>query len=262
MSDRERPAFLPWYKWFPREFSVSEEAAALTLAEEGAVRRLLDHQWTQGSIPANMEQLANLCRVSPKEMAKYWKRVERFFEPAEDPSRLRNADLQRQYETVVQGRKVLSAAGQRGAAARWRGHDVLIKEATTAPWPCKGFRKADADADADADAKHATRGLGMRVFAEVRKARVCTPSPSGPRYHLPADYLKGLDYATRAAIEGVGGPHVIAAAEDDKLPILRPQFADMYVSADADGRGAAEGCLADQQSVARTEVDERADDSR
>jgi hypothetical protein len=53
MSIQTTPAFLAWYKWFPRDFSASEEAANLTLAEEGAVRRLLDHQCVQASIPAD-----------------------------------------------------------------------------------------------------------------------------------------------------------------------------------------------------------------
>jgi hypothetical protein len=95
----------------------------------------------------------------------------------------------------------------------------------------------------------------MRVFAEVRKARVVTPTPSGPRYHLPTDYLKGLDYATRKAIEGVGGGHVIAAAEDERLPILRPQFADMWLSAVQEAVRVADGCSTDHEPAPHPEAD-------
>lgn len=235
MPAQTKPAFLPWYKWYPRDFSASEEAAALTLAEEGAVRRLLDHQWIQGSIPADMEQLADLCRVSAKQMAKLWQRAGRFFAPTDAPSRLCNAGLKSQYESVVQEKELLSAAGHRGAQARWGRHDAPKREAKTSASHGRGRRKAEAEAEAEKP----SRGVGMFIFSELRKARACDLTPNGPRYHLPREYIESLGEATRRAIEGVGGPHIIASAEDDKLPVLRAHFADMYVAAVAAG-GATE----------------------
>lgn len=229
MTRPAKPAFLPWYKWFPRDFSGSEEAAGLSLAEEGAVRRLLDHQWTQGSIPADVEQLAQLCRVTQKEMEKLWKRVGRFFTSTADPARLHNARLAREYESAMQQKAVLSVAGQRGAEVRWGGHNAANGEGMTASYGSARRRKADTDADARG--RKSLRGMGMIVFGELRKARVGTHAPSGMRYHIPPDYLEGLDAPTSRAIEGIGGAHVIASAEDDRLPFLRAQFADMYVAA-------------------------------
>jgi uncharacterized protein YdaU (DUF1376 family) len=48
----------------------------MSLAEEGAYRRLLDYCWLQGSLPNDMAKLAKLCRTTPKHMAEMWPAIE------------------------------------------------------------------------------------------------------------------------------------------------------------------------------------------
>lgn len=228
MASHPKLPYLPWYKWFPRDFAGSEDAAGLTLSEEGAVRRLLDHQWVKGSIPADVGDLANLCRVPVAEMESIWKRISRFFVPIDEPGRLRNERLQRQFASVIEEKALLSAAGSLGAAVRWGGH----REGKAEPMAprVRGYSRSKADTDADANPETPTKGRGMVVFAKLRKARVGTTTPMGIRYHLPPAYLNELDEPTRKTIEAVGGAHIIASTEDDRLPILRAQFAEMYVA--------------------------------
>lgn len=118
MTDNKAPS----YPWYPRDFAADEPVQLMTLAEEGAYRRLLDHQWLHGSIPGDVEALACICKNTPvKEMRKIWARVEPCFVRMEgQPPRYINRKLER----VRQERKAFidkqSESGKRGAEARWR----------------------------------------------------------------------------------------------------------------------------------------------
>jgi hypothetical protein len=86
------------------------------------------------------------------------------------------------------------------------------------------------------DRAHAIdRGAAMHVFADIRSARVGTESPTGTRYHIPREFLEKLGKRELRAVESLGGAHIIAIAPEDKLPVLRAQFAALLNSADAPG---------------------------
>lgn len=80
------------------------------------------------------------------------------------------------------------------------------------------------------DSGQATKGAAMKIFGDIRAARVGSSTPQGTRYHVPREFLESLDKRTHAAIDGIGGAHLIAAADEEKLPILRSQFAEMYLA--------------------------------
>lgn len=117
----------PCYPWYPKDFSADEPVQLMTLAEEGAYRRLLDHQWLHGSVPGEIGSIARICKnVSEREMRKMWPKIEPLFMRMEgQPPRLQNRRLER----VRMERKAFldkqSASGRRGAEARWgrRGED-------------------------------------------------------------------------------------------------------------------------------------------
>jgi hypothetical protein len=260
VARQTKNAFLHWYKWYPRDFAASEEAAALTLAEEGAVRRLFDHQWIHGSIPAELDQLANLCRVSSAEMAMLWKRAGIFFVQTKNPARLSNARLQREYESAIKGKKLLSSAGRRGAARRWGGYEGANGADKASASDSKRLRKPDADADAKTE--NPLKGAGMLVFSKVRNARVAVRTPNGTTYHLPPEFLKGLDDVTRRTIEAVGGGGVVASADGHELRVLRSQFADIYRAAIAEGEAKGKERSTDHESAVQAEVHVTAEDRR
>lgn len=113
-----------YYPWFPRDFSADEAVLPMTLSEEGAYRRLLDHQWLHGSIPVDLGALCGICKnVTPREMKKIWTRVSVCFVPVpDDPTRLYNRRLERQREEVEQRSAKMSRKGKLGAEKRWGSH--------------------------------------------------------------------------------------------------------------------------------------------
>jgi hypothetical protein len=117
-AENKSPA-MPWY---PRDFAADEPVQLMTLVEECAYRRLLDHQWLHGSVPADVTQLARICKnVAPAKMKKLWTVIAPLFpEVSEGAGRLRNRKLER----VRAGRQAYiekqSASGKAGAQARWK----------------------------------------------------------------------------------------------------------------------------------------------
>lgn len=85
----------PWYPWFARDFNADEPVLLMTLEEEGAYRRLLDHQWLHGSIPDDVKALGVICKnTPPARMQKLWAAIAGCF-TASDHGRLVNARLER-----------------------------------------------------------------------------------------------------------------------------------------------------------------------
>ena len=79
-----------------RDFAADEPVILMSLEEEGAYRRLLDHQWSHGSIPDDMKQLAAICKgASVARMKSIWAAVSPCFMPADEPGRLVNQRLER-----------------------------------------------------------------------------------------------------------------------------------------------------------------------
>lgn len=118
----------PAYQWYPRDFPEDEHVKLMSLAEEGAYRRLLDHQWLHESIPADPGQLARVCKNTPlRTFQKMWPAIAPCFVATDDdPTRLINRRLERVRQEADEYHAHQSASGKRGAAARWRdkaGHD-------------------------------------------------------------------------------------------------------------------------------------------
>lgn len=51
----------PWYPWYPSDYARA--TAHLTFAEDSAYRRLLDHYYSTGSLPAIADILLRVCRA-------------------------------------------------------------------------------------------------------------------------------------------------------------------------------------------------------
>lgn len=111
----------PSYPWYAKEALSSTTIMLMTLAEEGAYRRLLDIQWEDGSIPDDIETLARLLRTNTKEVAKIWARVGPcFVQEAGNPGRLVNARLEEVRAAQANYHAGRVASGYRGAEARYK----------------------------------------------------------------------------------------------------------------------------------------------
>jgi uncharacterized protein YdaU (DUF1376 family) len=92
MSRRKSPA----YQWYPSDYLGCEHVQQMTLEAEGAYRRLLDHQWLNGTIPNDIRALARICRnIRPTRMQKLWVMIEPCFVPTDPPTALVNRRLER-----------------------------------------------------------------------------------------------------------------------------------------------------------------------
>jgi uncharacterized protein YdaU (DUF1376 family) len=116
MSENKVPA----YPWYPRDFAADEPVQLMSLEEEGAYRRLLDHQWLHGSIPDDISSLAKICKNIPvRRMKKIWSSIEGCFSPTDEPARLQNRKLERirldRSRFIQQQRE----SGSRGGHKRW-----------------------------------------------------------------------------------------------------------------------------------------------
>lgn len=253
-SERQRCpidlAGFPWYKWFPAKFALSEESGPLSLAEEGAFHRLLDNQWINGSIPSEVEKLALICkRIPDHEMELIWVRLKPLFEPDPNNSgRLVNRDLWNQMNDVSEVSERQARNGRAGARKRWGERnrerdrvpiaalqlsdskvDTETKTTRDSEWVVGGKERGSGERGLD-------KGHAMIVFADLRAARTSSSPPQGQtRYSIPVKLVHSLDDRCRRALEGIGGAHILANAPDDKLPILRAQFAEVFLSAYAVG---------------------------
>jgi uncharacterized protein YdaU (DUF1376 family) len=111
----------PAYQWYPGDFCVDEPVLLMSLEEEGAYRRLLDHQWLHGSVPRDIRQLAAICKgITLARMKRVWQAVGPCFPPSpDDPERLQNRRLERQRVQDQEYRKAMVNSGQAGAQKRW-----------------------------------------------------------------------------------------------------------------------------------------------
>jgi uncharacterized protein YdaU (DUF1376 family) len=111
----------PSYPWYPRDFAADEPVQLMTLAAEGAYRRLLDHQWLHGSVPGELTQMARICKnITVREMQKIWPSIEGCFTRMEgQPPRLQNRRMERVRTERQEFREKRSAAGKKGAEAAW-----------------------------------------------------------------------------------------------------------------------------------------------
>lgn len=87
----------PYFKWFASDMESDEWFQGLTDAEIGYYVRLMNHTWTNGSIPADSTRRCRLFHVHPKTDQAAFKNLSRMFqEDAKDASRLLHGPLQEQ----------------------------------------------------------------------------------------------------------------------------------------------------------------------
>lgn len=60
---------LNWYKWHPKDFMTSNKVLALTWEERGIYRWLLDCQWVEGGIPADLSRCLRMLGNGAKKKA-------------------------------------------------------------------------------------------------------------------------------------------------------------------------------------------------
>jgi len=124
----------PAFPVYTKDFDTDERVLLMDLAEEGAYFRLLRLQWREGSIPADHASLAKILRVPVARVDRLWPALSACFQahPTE-PGRLVNGKTERVREQQRQFLSGKSAAGKKGAVARWGDGTAIAKAVTPVP---------------------------------------------------------------------------------------------------------------------------------
>ncbi len=111
---------LPYYKMYPADFDADENARRLNDTEAGFFLRCLNHGWNNnGSIPANLKELAECLSKRVTYVQMIWKKVGKCFVPhPEDDSRLVNPRQWKEYIAATAKSAANSEAGKLGANAK------------------------------------------------------------------------------------------------------------------------------------------------
>jgi uncharacterized protein YdaU (DUF1376 family) len=82
---------LPYYSMYPSDFDTDEKVRGMTDEEVGFFVRCLNHSWINGSIPADLDELARILQRDSKYVHRVWRRVGRcFVSPIDQQDRLVN----------------------------------------------------------------------------------------------------------------------------------------------------------------------------
>jgi uncharacterized protein YdaU (DUF1376 family) len=111
----------PWYQWYPRDFLSSAHVRAMNYEEKGVYRELLDTQWMEGGIPADLDELCDILQLTRKKFDTIWKKVGRCFEVAiDDPTVLRQAKIEKIRAEMIEASEKKKKAGSEGGKAKAR----------------------------------------------------------------------------------------------------------------------------------------------
>lgn len=156
--------------WFGPDFRGSLKVQAMTWAEQGMYRHLLDLAWENQGLPSDLEEIRGILRLSPQEFAAAWKRIGKCFAPhPDDPERLVN-------ERQEKERGIRASIKQKRLEAGQRGNEVLRAERE---------RIANADANGNTNGAHAGTQSGRLSPSPPPSPSQVPLRPSGPGQDAP-----------------------------------------------------------------------------
>jgi uncharacterized protein YdaU (DUF1376 family) len=122
----------PAYQWYPRDYMSDEAVALMSYEQRGIYRDLLDRQWLEGSIPADLSQLAAILRIPVSRFEKLWPQVSAKFKPAGE-GRLVNTRMEREREKQDAYRELQRQKGISSGRARAKRQPDANHGSTTVP---------------------------------------------------------------------------------------------------------------------------------
>lgn len=128
----------PAFRFYPSDWLVG--TLTMTLAEEGAYLRCINHQWSAGSLPASdVSELARIMRVPEREASKHWARICGKFVLGDD-GQWRNARIETERAKQADYKQAKIDAGRRGGQAKAKqtpstATDLLEQKPSSAATP-------------------------------------------------------------------------------------------------------------------------------
>jgi uncharacterized protein YdaU (DUF1376 family) len=147
----------PAFQWYPKDFESDEVVKLMNLEEIGAYFVLLNHEWLNGSIPADEFLLARLLRVDQETFSRLWPMVSRKFKPRRgNGGRLVNPKMERIRKSQSDRRKRLKKAAEK----RWEDKNTVtekpiidkVSDASASPEHMPGISSSSSPASASPSA--------------------------------------------------------------------------------------------------------------
>lgn len=172
---------LDWYPWYVTDWQTDERARLLDAEAQGCYRALLDHQWMEGSIPADPEMIDALLPRHSKPIGSLWACLADLFESVNgDPTRLVNPKLEKIRAQQVGYIKHQRESGSRGgkASARQRvkrdaeGGKTRRSKPTSEPTskPAQSIEGRVESREEPPNPPPRARGAAMKPFDVIWKA--------------------------------------------------------------------------------------------
>jgi len=106
---------LPYYRWLWRDWRANRKVQRMSWQARGLYRELLDEFWSEGSIPADLDKLADICGCTRGEMEQFWPQIEPSWERIEGG--YRNAKMESQRTSKDAERITKANSGRKGGLA-------------------------------------------------------------------------------------------------------------------------------------------------
>lgn len=118
---------LPWFPFYVDDYLGSEAVCAMNMAARGVYTTMLAKAWRQGSVPADLDQLARVLQMPRRQLEAVWPKVAACWEET-SPGRLTNPRQEAERAKASRDRQRHAEAGALGAEARWQKHGKAIAE--------------------------------------------------------------------------------------------------------------------------------------
>lgn len=170
MSERT----LPYYKWFWQDWRANRKIQRMSYIERGLYRELLDECWAEGSIPNDIDELADICGCPADVMASAWQVLSKCFIEI-DNGRLINEKLHslRTEKDAERAKKALN--GQKGGIAKSLKTQGSVASAKQVPSSCHIEEKIREDKKREDIAP--PNGVAPNIFSDYLKIRKAKKSP-------------------------------------------------------------------------------------
>ena len=122
---------LPYYRWLWKDYRSNRKVQRMSWQARGLYRELLDEFWAEGSLPNDMDELADICGCSLAEMQRFWPEIEQHFH-LDDDGRWVNSKMDAQRTVMDTQRVIKSRAGKSGGIRKSQLKQELVAPASTA----------------------------------------------------------------------------------------------------------------------------------
>jgi uncharacterized protein YdaU (DUF1376 family) len=188
----------PAYQYYPDNFE--QGTATFTLAEVGAYQRLLNYQWSNGSIPGDsIKALSQILRCTPSTAKSVWNVIAAKFVRAEN-GEWRNARMERERIKQAEFRDRASQLGKMGSAKRWHKGSDRVPHAFPITAPALGSDSSPSPSSSSSSNTPPKNG-GVAPPPTLVKKRKPFNHYEGERIEVPAKWhedhvrMLGLDDA-------------------------------------------------------------------